>query len=225
MDFKDLMNELQPFMNERRVPKGNYLFRDNDRAAEIFYIKEGVIQLKKTQPDGREFAYRILSGGNMIVETNLFEKEANYPFNAVALEDSVLYGIPKDDFEAQLLLNPQVAAKFFAWLNKQYRITQSIIRDLLINGKKGALYSILIRLANSYGQKVEDGIMISLQLTNQELANFCGSTREVVNRLLQELKEKKVLSFRKRHIVIHDLQYLRNEVQCEKCPISICTFN
>ena len=46
-------------------------------------------------------------------------------------------------------------------------------RDLVLNGKKGAMYSTLIRLANSFGEKNSNGITISLNLTNQELANFC----------------------------------------------------
>ena len=61
--------------------------------------------------------------------------------------------------------------------------TQSKFRDLILHGKKGALYSTLIRMTNSYGVHQGDGILIDLSLTNQELANFCGMSREVVNRM------------------------------------------
>ena len=55
---------------------------------------------------------------------------------------------------------------------------------------KGALYSTLIRMTNSYGVLKENGILIDLPLTNQELANFCATSRESVNRMLNELKSK-----------------------------------
>ena len=64
-------------------------------------------------------------------------------------------------------------------------------RDLLLHGKKGALLSTLIRLTNTYGVKQKDGsILIDCALTNQELANFCATSREVVNRILNDLKKK-----------------------------------
>ncbi|GAA3320238.1 hypothetical protein GCM10020331_030400 [Ectobacillus funiculus] len=68
-------------------------------------------------------------------------------------------------------------------------------RDLVLYGKKGALYSTLIRMTNSYGVPVENGILLDVQMTNQDLANFSSTTRESVNRALNELKGMGILSF------------------------------
>ena len=76
------------------------------------------------------------------------------------------------------------------WMGIDQQKTQTKFRDLMLHGKKGALYSTLIRLSNSYGVKKENGVLIDLVLTNQDLANFCGMTREVVNRMLAELKKR-----------------------------------
>ena len=111
-------------------------------------------------------------------------------------------------------------------INNHMRRLQTKMRDLLLNGKRGALYSTLIRLCNSYGVKQNDGILIDLQLTNQEIARFCGATREYVNRLLNELKQKGVLSVDStKKILIKDLDYLKRENQCENCPIEICNMD
>lgn len=100
------------------------------------------------------------------------------------------------------------------------------IRDLLLNGKKGALYSTLIRLANSFGIERNDGILINLTLTNQELANFCNTTREYVNRMLSDLRKRHVISMSQSgKILIKDIEYLRTENGCEGCPIEICNIN
>ena len=58
------------------------------------------------------------------------------------------------------------------------RRQQAKYRDLLLYGKKGAFYSTLLRLANSYGIKRDDGIYIDIALTNQELAEFAATSRE-----------------------------------------------
>lgn len=81
----------------------------------------------------------------------------------------------------------------------------------------------MIRLTNTYGVKQEDGsILIDYAMTNQELANFCATSREVVNRILNDLKKKDILSLDKGMITIHDLQFLRTEVECDNCPLYIC---
>jgi CRP/FNR family transcriptional regulator len=108
------------------------------------------------------------------------------------------------------------------WMSQQYRKTQAKFRDLVLHGKKGALYSTLIRMSNTHGMKTNKGILIELPLTNQELANFCGTSREVVNRLLSELRKNEIISIDKGTITINDLEYLKREIDCEDCPAVIC---
>ena len=86
------------------------------------------------------------------------------------------------------------------WISEHLRRMQTKFRDLVLHGKKGALYSTLIRMTNSYGVLKENGILIDLPLTNQELANFCATSRESVNRMLNELKSKVQFQFIKERL-------------------------
>lgn len=86
------------------------------------------------------------------------------------------------------------------WISEHLRRMQTKFRDLVLHGKKGALYSTLIRMTNSYGILKENGILIDLPLTNQELANFCATSRESVNRMLNELKSKVQFQFIKERL-------------------------
>ena len=102
------------------------------------------------------------------------------------------------------------------------RKQHSKFRDLILYGKKGALYSNLIRLANSYGTEVEDGILISVPLTNQELANYSATARESLNRMLSELRRNDIIENRNNLILIKDIDFLRREIECEDCCKEIC---
>ena len=102
------------------------------------------------------------------------------------------------------------------------RKQHSKFRDLVLYGKKGALYSTLIRLANSYGEEIDDGILISVPLTNQELANYSATARESLNRMLSELKRNNIIENRGNLIFIKDIEYLRKEIECENCGKEIC---
>jgi len=94
-----------------------------------------------------------------------------------------------------------------------------------MNGKKGGLYSILIRLCNSYGVKTDDGILIDLPLTHQELANLTFGTREVIQRSLKELREKDIISYDNQKITVKKINCLKQEVDCQNCSFEICGLN
>jgi CRP-like cAMP-binding protein len=98
-------------------------------------------------------------------------------------------------------------------------------QDLIMNGKKGGLYSILIRLSNSYGIKTEDGILIDLPLTHQELANLTYGTREVIQRALKDLREQNIIGYENQKFTIKKLTYLKEEVDCQNCSLEICGLN
>lgn len=207
---------------EIELKKDAYLFQEGDLADGIYYIRSGKIRIGKVTPDGREIAFQIFSQGDFIYEISLYSDSTPYTVHARAIEDSTCAKIKKDDLEENLLLKPNLNVEFMKMMSLHHRKMQSKFRDLILHGKKGALYSTLIRLANSYGVEKEDGILVDLSITNQELANFCGMTREVVNRMLSSLKKDGKLSMKDGKILIHDLNYLREENHCEICPIEIC---
>lgn len=218
----ELQNLLETSHYVRKISKGNFLFQEGSPANELYIILEGKIQISKMIPDGRELTLRLASEGDLIGELTLFCHSQKHSLNAKVVESGEVAVIFRNELEKKLGENHTIALEFMKWLSQENRKSQAKFRDLVLHGKKGALYSTLIRLANSYGKKVNQEIIIDTQLTNQELANFCGTSREVVNRLLSELRKNNVISIDKGIITIHDVNYLRKEIDCEGCPIEIC---
>jgi CRP/FNR family transcriptional regulator len=206
----------------KKIEKGSFLFQEGSIAEELYIVQSGIVQISKIIPDGRELTLRMCSKGDFIGESNLFSPSPRYLLSARVAESGEVAVIMKNVLEEKLSQNLALSLEFMKWMSQQYRKTQTKFRDLVLHGKKGALYSTLIRITNSYGTKTNQGILIELPLTNQELANFCGTSREVVNRLLSELRKQGVISIEKGSITIHDLDYLKMEIDCEDCPIEIC---
>lgn len=71
------------------------------------------------------------------------------------------------------------------------------------------MYSTLIRLSNTYGTSTEDGIQLNIDMTNNELANFGGTTREGVNRIISDLKSKNIIATQGKRITIKILTILK----------------
>lgn len=203
--------------------KNTFIFQEGMEAEEMYVILSGKVQISKITSDGRELSLRICGKNDICGELTLFTHSPKYLLSARVLEDAEIAAINKDILEKEIFQNSSLALEFLKWMSDHFRKTQTKFRDLVLNGKKGALYSILIRMTNSYGVEVQNGILIDLPLTNQELANFCGTSRESTNRILNELKKEQIISIKKSKIIVHHLQYLRDEIGCENCPKVYCS--
>ncbi|WP_427902223.1 Crp/Fnr family transcriptional regulator [Ornithinibacillus xuwenensis] len=222
-ELKQLLNVIS---TTKKIDKNTYLFHEGTIADEIYIIKSGLVQVSKLAADGKELIIRICSHDDIVGELSLFSDDPKYLLSAKVLCSGEVYMINKEELEENLIANSRLTMEFMKWTSNQMRKFQSKIRDLLLNGKKGALYSTLIRLSNSYGLEQDNGTLINIAMTNQELANFCTATRESINRMLSELRRLEIIeTYPSGKILIKDIAYLRNEIGCEECPIEICNIN
>src|SRR5690606_37506853 len=97
---------------------------------------------------GKELTIRICSSHSLIGETVLFCGDQHHSTTAKTLEYSNLYSIHNNQFETILNEQPTLLIDFLKWIQTENVKNQSRLRDLVLHGKKGALYSTLIRLAN-----------------------------------------------------------------------------
>ncbi|WP_409274394.1 Crp/Fnr family transcriptional regulator [Neobacillus sp. SCS-31] len=218
------IKELLRFADRKfRAERGSYLFQEGMEAEELYIVLSGKIQISKITSDGRELSLRICGENDICGELTLFTSNPKYLLSAKVLEEGEIAAIRKDVIETEIFQNSTLAFEFMKWMSDHFRKTQTKFRDLVLNGKRGALFSTLIRMTNSYGIHKPDGILIDLPLTNQDLANFCGTSRESTNRILSELKRDGLISIKKGKITIHDLEYLKLEIGCENCPAVYCS--
>jgi len=220
---EDLASLLRSIGSKRIVEKDTFLFQEGEDANELYLIKSGIIQISKLTLDGDELYLRLSKKDDIIGELTIFIENATYMLSAFAIETAEVQVIPIKILEEKLINDGKLTFEFMKWVSNHLRKNQSKIRDLVLKGKKGALYSTLIRLSNSYGVVQENGIILNIHLTNQELAKFCAATRESVNRMLSDLKKKNVINYTPDgKIIIQDIQFLKNEIGCENCSVDIC---
>ncbi len=207
------------------LAKDQYLFRQGDAVTDLYLIQSGQVLVSKTTPDGRELSLRFLGPGDLIGEVLVTDASTQYLVDAKMTEQTALAVFRQDQLKTALKQDANALLDLLNYTQLMYRKDQTKFRDLVLHGKKGALYSTLIRLSNSYGQRKADGIHLTKSFTNQELANFCATSRESVNRLLSDLKKQAVISEHHQQLIIHDLDYLKQAINCDQCPVVLCTIN
>ena len=201
---------------------GAYLFREGAPARYFYIVRSGHIFIVKYVASGRVLALRLATGGSIIGELPLYEETPTYIFSAVVRSASEVYAIEFPVLQMYLEKRPHLSIALLKLLGLHMRKQHLKFRDLVLYGKKGALYSTLIRLSHSYGMETDEGILISVPLTNQELANYSASARESLNRMLADLKKRGVIEMRGHLILIKDIAYLKAEIHCENCGKEIC---
>lgn len=216
------------FINKETVQKvkaGTILFQEKDHVQHIYVLLNGSVAIGRVHLKGKEFILKILNGEELLIEYQLFNPASRFHFFGKAISDCEMLMIKKEHFE-EFVENDLVALQALSkWMSTRYLKAQMKCQDLIMHGKKGGLFSILIRLCNTYGIMTDEGILIDLPLTHQELANLTYGTREVIQRLLKELREEDVLIYRQQKFIVKDLAYLKEHVDCQNCPYEICGIN
>lgn len=202
--------------------KGEYIFHPGDAAEYVFCVDEGEIFISRMQEDGREMITNYLTREAVFGALAIHSPMPEHTTYAKVKEDSVIYKYDKKQFDQFILTNDEMQKEWMNWLDIERDRHASKMRDLFLYGKQGALQSALIRLGNSFGVEVEDGILIDTQLTNQDLAGLCGTSREVVNRMLSDLKNAGTIKVERKYITILDIRELRSNINCERCTINVC---
>ena len=207
---QELINQLLALPGEViHLKKGEFLFHEGDKAEHFYIVQRGRLSIKKFEATGHIFALRLVGKNNVLGEIPLYETNTRtYVFNAIAREDCSVYCIRYDVLEPAIAKDHSLSIAMMKIYTLHMRRQQAKYRDLLLYGKKGAFYSTLLRLANSYGIKRDDGIYIDIALSNQELAEFTATSREGLNRMLSELRKLGYVAYDKHHLVICDFDAL-----------------
>lgn len=198
---------LRSSMNEIRVTRGKTLFDEGDPGDRLYVVTEGKIKLGRTSPDGRENLLAILGPGDMFGELSLFDPGPRTA-TAAAVTDATLIGLGHHDLQPLLTGRPEVAAQLLGALARRLRRTNEAMADLVFSDVPGRVAKQLLDLAKRFGLQTDDGLRVTHDLTQEELAQLVGASRETVNKALADFASRGFLRLEARAVVILDLERL-----------------
>jgi CRP-like cAMP-binding protein len=186
---------------------GEILFSEGEPCKGLHIISRGQVRIVKTSASGREQVLGMNVAGESVAELPVFD-DGPYPASGVAVVDTEIAFVSRKDFRDYCLAHPEVALKVLAFVGRRLRRLVGIIEELSFTTTRQRLISMLVRLAQSDGQKTERGVQIMLPGSNQELANQLGTVREVISRNLMRLQAEGLLEVDARKILVKDLKGL-----------------
>ena len=203
---------LRASMSDAKLRRGDVLFHEGDRGDTLYVIAEGKIKLGRTSPDGRENLVAILGPGEMFGELSLFDPGPR-TMTATAVAETQLLGLGNDSLTGLLTGRPGVSKSLLAALAQRLRRTNAHLADLVFTDVPGRVAKALLHLSERFGRPVEGGIMVSHDLTQEELAQLVGASRETVNKALADFATRGWLRLEARAVLLQDVERLKRRAR------------
>lgn len=194
---------LRAAMVEVRLRRGEVLFAEGEPGDRSYVIADGKLKLGHTAPDGRETIIAVLGPGEMLGELSLFDPGPRAA-TATAIAPSRLLELRHEDLQAFLEGRPQLSTQLLQGLAQRLRRTNAALADLVFSDVPGRVAKALLDLANRFGEPVEEGTRVVHDLTQEELAQLVGASRETVNKALAEFGNRGWIRLEGRAVVILD---------------------
>ncbi|MBI1744865.1 Crp/Fnr family transcriptional regulator [Candidatus Acetothermia bacterium] len=203
------MQELSRYTQNRKYQRGEMIYLPGDPATTVYFLKKGRVKLVYLDEHGRKLTLAICRPGQPFGELMPDEDHKRSRFMAQALEDVELCLIGRDELIRFAQERPHLSLRLAKWVGQQLREMESKLEDLIFRDVPVRLARLLERLAREEGVPATEGIEISLKLTNREIADLIGSTRETTTVLLSQLRRSGVITKRHGRFIITDLEGLK----------------
>ena len=198
---------LRGAMKREQFARGDIVFDEGDQGDKLYAVIEGKIKIARTAADGRENLQTVCGPGEMFGELSLFDPRPRTA-GAVAITDSVLASLSHDALRPWIVQHADVALQLLQALVQRLRRTNDVMADLVFSDVPSRVAKALLGLAERFGQPSPEGIHVVHDLTQEELAQLVGASRETVNKALADFSGRGWIRIESRAVVIKDIEGL-----------------
>lgn len=203
---------LKASMQEFRFAKGDVVFHEGDDGDRLYVVADGKIKLGHAAADGRETLLAVMGPGDMFGELSLFDPRPRTS-TATALTDTTLLGLHHQSLRPWLTGRPEVAEALLRALAQRLRRTNENLAELVFSDVPGRVAKALLDLGDKFGEPRAEGLFVEHDLTQEELAQLVGASRETVNKALADFVSRGWIKLESRSVTITDLERLEKRAR------------
>lgn len=190
--FRDLPGETLLAMSQsairHRKQRGEQVFLEGDPADTMFLIKAGRIKLSRLTESGIERVLGYRKAGDFIGE-NILTDAQNYPCSAWCLEETLICGFSKQQFNTLVLEHPSIGLQIIKNMSERIAWLSDQVGNLTVTGIEDRLHRVLHNVAKEQGEEDDRGYVLNFSITHEELGFLIGAHRVSVTRAMNALKQ------------------------------------
>jgi CRP-like cAMP-binding protein len=197
---------------KRTFPRGHALFTEGDLGERVFLIDTGWVTLRSAGPDGEEMILALRGPGEVVGEMSAFDG-APRTATALAVDEVEAVVAPARSVAAALEKDVAAANDFARILVARLRESDSQRVEFTVLDTLARVARRLLDLADRFGQPTPEGIKVELPLSQEELASWCGASREATVKALRTLREVGGITTGRRVVTLHDREALERHAR------------
>ena len=204
--------ELRGMMSQTTRRRGEVLFNEGDSGDRLYILLTGKVKLGHTSVDGRENLLAVLGPGEVVGELTLFDPGPRST-TATAVATTELLALEHNQLMGFIDSHPTLAKDMLRALAVRLRRTNIALADLVFSDVPGRVAKALLDLAERFGAPTEDGIHVPHDLTQEELAQLVGASRETINKSLAEFVSRGWIRLEGRAVTLIDVERLKRRAR------------
>ncbi|MEU0497981.1 Crp/Fnr family transcriptional regulator [Mycobacterium sp. NPDC006124] len=203
-----LAAQLEPI----HFPDGRTIFAEGDPGDRLYIIIDGKVKIGHTTPDGRESLLAIMGPADMFGELALFDPGPRTS-TVTTLTDVEAVAADRTALTHWIHTHPEIGEQLLRVLARRLRRTNDILCDIIFTDVPGRVAGQLLHLAQRFGVRTGDALRIDHDLTQAEIAQLVGSSRETVNKALSTFADRGWIRVTGKTVLIVDPQQLAHRAR------------
>jgi CRP/FNR family cyclic AMP-dependent transcriptional regulator len=203
----DAADALAKDMEIIEVRKGDVVFNEGEPGDSLYIVLSGKIKLGRRAADGRQNLIALMGPSDMLGELSLFDPGPRTA-TATAVTDTRVARLRKQALRPWLSNRPEIAEQLLRVLARRLRRTNDALADLIFTDVPGRVAKNLLQMAGRFGSRDGGVLRVTHDLTQEELAQLVGASRETVNKALADFAQRGWLRLEGKSVVILDRERL-----------------
>jgi CRP-like cAMP-binding protein len=194
----------------RRVdfPRGHTLFVEGQLGDRLYIIVSGKVKIGRRCSDGREHLLTIMGPSDMFGELSILDPGPRTS-SATTITDLCAVSIDRKALRAWMVERPEIAERLLRVLARRLRRSNDDVADLIFTDAPGRVAKLLLQLAQRFGTQEDGALRVTHDLTQEEIAQLVGASRETVNKVLGDFAHRGWIKLEGKSVLISNSERLR----------------
>jgi len=206
------LQRINSLCSARHFKSDESIYQQEELAAYIRIVVFGAVRLLHHTEDGKDILIDLLQPGEYFGTLPVLGDD-RYTESACAHTDCCLLTVDEKSFITILYEYPDIAVKLIGINAKRLKKARETIRQLTSSPAEQRIASILLALAEKFGEQKKNGTLIQLPLSRKNLADSTGTSTETASRIMSKFQDKKIINTGRKWVSISDKELLRQVLE------------
>ncbi len=196
----------------REFKKGDYIFLPDEHADKIYFVFEGRVKIGTYGDEGKEITKAVLGAGEVFGELAIIDENGKRRDFAYAMEKTITCVLTIQEIKSLMREYNGFNLFMMQIMGRRVLDMEKRLESLVFKDSRSRIVEYLYNLGLNKGQRVGYEMLVRKFTTHQEIANLTATSRQTVTTVLNELRNKNVLTFNRKRLLIRDMELLKGEI-------------